>query len=137
MKGGIAATEEGLMSVLAARIARLTRWSPLDRRAEVTIDDSGDLSWVGTTPSGTIRAWGGDALESPTYLLLELDHDIYYWGHYRRTNIHWLVARPCLRWRRMNRLVLGSWSAVRIVEAPSFRDATYGQTVATGRLRLL
>ena len=128
---------ERFLTVVANCVARLARWSPLDTRAKLVIDDSGDPSLVGTTATGTIRAWGGDLQECPAYLLLELDNDIDYRGHFQRTNIHWLVAQPCLQWRRASRLVLGSWSAVRVIEAPSFRDATYGQTIATGRLYML
>jgi hypothetical protein len=118
------------------RVARRTKWSPIGARAEVVFDDSADFARTGSTVCGTIRACDVRNDGTPTDLLIELDGDIIYVGHYARSAIHWLVTRPCLRWRTTNCLLLG-WSAVRIMDAPSFRDATYDKTVGTGRVHLL
>lgn len=118
------------------RVARRTKWSPIGARAAVLFDDSADFSLTGSTVYGTIRACDVRDDGTPTDLLIELDGDIMYAGRCAPAAMHWLVTRPCLRWRATNCLVLG-WSAVRIVDAPSFRDATYDKTVATGRVHLL
>ncbi len=122
--------------VVLDRVARRTHWSPIGEHVAVTFDDSGDVALTDYTAYGTIRAHDTRTDGTPADLLIELDGDIDYAGHYRRSGIHWLVTRACLRWRRTNRLMLG-WTAVRISDAPSFRDATYDRTIATGRVALL
>jgi hypothetical protein len=117
------------------RVALRTQWSPIGVQVAIMFDDCGDAALIDHTVCGTIRAHETRTDGTPSDLLIELDGDIDYAGHYKRSGIHWLVARPCLRWRRTNRLMLG-WAAVRIVDAPSFRDATYDHTVATGRVGL-
>ena len=121
---------------LMDRLARKTRWSPIGSRLAITVDESGDAALTNVTLRGTIRACDVADDGTPTDLLVELDAEIDYAGHYSRAGIRWLVMRPCLGLRRTNRLLL-TWAAARIVDAPSFRDATYSRTIATGRLRLL
>ncbi len=117
-------------------LARISRWSPIGSPVALTIDDSGDERLIGITVSGRVRACDVGVDGTPTDLLVELDGQIAYKGHYVRQDISWLMTRPCLRWRRTNRMVL-SWSAARIVDASSFRDGTYDRTIATGRVWLL
>jgi hypothetical protein len=102
----------------------------------ITIDESGDAALTNSTLYGTIRACGVAHDGTPTDLLVELDTEVDYAGHYSTSGIQWLVTTPCLGLHRTNRLLL-TWTAARIVDAPSFRDATYHRTIATGRLRLL
>jgi hypothetical protein len=118
------------------RLARRTRWSPVAQHVAIAFDESGDLALMGTVRQGTIRACDVADDGTPRDLLIELDQDLHFAAHVTRPNIRWLVTRPCLRWRRTTRLILG-WSAVRIIDAPSFRDATYDRTLATGRVHLL
>lgn len=124
------------IEMVCDRIARRTKWSPIGARAAVLFDESADLSRTVSPVYGTIRACDVRDDGTPTDLLIELDADISYVGHYARLRIHWLVTRPCLRWRTTNCLLLG-WSAVRIMDAPSFRDATYDKTIGTGRIQLV
>lgn len=127
---------DGWADVVLDRVARRTHWSPLGRRVVLVFDESGDVALANHTAYGTIRAHDTSTDGTPADLLIELDGDVDYAGHYKRSGIHWLVTRPCLRWRRTSRIIIG-WSVVRIIDAPSFRDATYDRTVATGRVGLL
>lgn len=127
---------ESVMDRTADLLARVSRWSPIGCPVALTIDDSGDERLIGITVSGRVRACDVDVDGTPTDLLVELDGEITYAGHYMRRDILFVMTRPCLRWRRTNRMVL-SWSAARIVDASSFRDGTYDRTIATGRVRLL
>lgn len=119
---------------IADVLARLRRWSPIGERVIITFDDCGDARLCSFTCGGTVRACGVREDGTPDDLLVELDRDLDYRGHYERQGIRFLVTRPCVRWRRTNRLLL-SWAIFRFVDAPSFRDASYDRTIAIGRVR--
>lgn len=118
---------------VADLIARIVTWSPISRRLSVTFDDSDDERLSSVTVTGVVRACNVRTDGTPTDMLIELDKPITHAGH---TEVRWLVARPCLRWYRTNRLLL-SWSAARLINASSFVDATFDRTVGIGRVHLL
>ena len=147
---------------LADRLAELMcrPWSPTGRRVWIAFDDSRDAALAGLAFHGRIRATAvPDGL--PTDLLVELEFPFTFADsspiekgsthrvHARRLSqastlrefagkdeeIRWLVIRPCLRWRRTPRLRF-SWSAARIIVAPSFAEANFERTIATGRIGL-
>lgn len=123
------------MELTAGLMLRYRLWSPLEKRICIGVDDSGDSRLTGSTIGGVVRAYDLHGDGSLTRLLVELDEPIDYSGHYVRESIRWLVTEPCLRWRRTSRL-LWSWSAARLVDAPSFADSTYGRTIGIACLCL-
>lgn len=134
MTAGCSLEPERFTERLYDRIARKISWSPIGERLAVSIEDSADERLMRQTLYGTIRACDVRSDGTPTDLVIELDAPIQYAGHYRRTGIRWLVARPCFQWRRTNRLLL-TWAAVRVMDAPALVDATYDKTIGTARLR--
>lgn len=122
----------------AASIARLLLrygWSPIGKPTWLIIDDSGDAHLTGLILDGTVRAFDLTVEGTVSRLLVELRQPLAYRGHYSRRGIQWLVGESCLAERRASLLPL-AWSAVRVVDAPSFTDSTYDRTIAVARLVL-
>ncbi len=126
---------DAAMERIAAVMLRYRLWSPVARRIGIAIDDSGDSRLTGSTVAGVVRAYDLHEDGSLKRLLVELDEPIDYRGHHERERIRWVVAEPCLRWRRTSRL-LWSWSVARIVDAPSFVDSTHARTIGIACLCL-
>jgi hypothetical protein len=124
---------DALAELVAIALARWRRWSPVGQPLCIAVDDSGDARLAGRTLSGVVRGYDQRENGALTRLLIELDQPLDYTGHYIRTGLRWLVAEPCLQWRRTSRL-WWSWSVARIVDAPSFVDSTYDRTIGIARL---
>lgn len=121
---------------LSEMLVRRSQFCPIGRRLWIAIDDSGDGGLVGVTLVGCVRAAGLSPEGSPTDLLVELEASLGYAGHYKNSEIRWVVTRPCLRWRRTSR-ILFSWAVARVVDAPSFVDSTFDRTIGIARIGLI
>ena len=97
------------------------------------IDASDDAYLVGQDLEGTIRACD---FQSGS-VLIQLNRRLDYKGHYLARDLEVVMSVPVLRFHGPGRLLF-TWSAVRVVDAPSFRAAGQGfsNTIATGRLVL-
>lgn len=114
-------------------LARRCHWSPIGRQVSIHIEDSADVQLIGKRLTGTVCACG--AADSGAPLLVYLSESIRYEGHYTTPALDLLVATPVVRWHGPSRLLL-TWSAVRLVDAPSFADQEYDRTIGTARLLL-
>ncbi len=114
-------------------VARRCHWSPIGRQVSIYIEDSADAELIGKRLTGTVRACGAASSGAP--LLVHLSESIGYDGHYKASALDLLVAAPVVRWHGPSRLLV-TWSAVRLVDAPSFADQEYDRTIGTARLSL-
>jgi hypothetical protein len=114
--------------------ARFRDWTPIGATVTISVDDSGDTALIERRVRGIVRAFTLDARKRRT-LLVELSDPIDYVGHYSRAGIQWIVATSCIH-VTLTRAIFAPSVIVRIVDAPSFRDSTYGRTIGVGRLRV-
>ena len=109
--------------------ARLSNWSPLDKAVTILIEISDDPYLAGRTIQGTVRA-GDNRTGALLVLLADLlprrDDDSF---------VDLVVAAPVLRWHGPNRLLV-TWTAVRLIDAASFRIDDARRAIGTGRLLL-
>lgn len=122
-----------LVESMAVVLVRHTRWSPIGRRVAIAFDGSTEALLVGRTAYGIVRAYGVGSDGTLAELLIETDDEVDHHGDYRDSATRWLVTRPYLEARRTSTLLF-SWTAVRIIDASSFVDATDDRIFATGRV---
>jgi hypothetical protein len=108
-------------------IARWYGWSPLGAHVTIRLELSHDPYLAGRELDGTIRAYD----EHSGALVIVLSHLLTSRGR----SVDVVVAAPVLRWHGVGRLLL-LWSAIRLVDSPSVRDADCGSCLGTGRLML-
>jgi len=114
-------------------IAGLRHWSPIGTSLVIRIDDCCDERLIGKPLSGVARAFDPEARGTP--LLIQLRKQLTYADEGNRRYASFVVATAALRWHCPYRLLV-AWTAVRIVDAASFADQTYRQTIGIGRLTL-
>jgi hypothetical protein len=122
-----------IWDTLGACAAKFFGWTPIGKEVSMMIEASDDAFLVGKRIEGTVRACDFDG----GAVLIELASKLDYHGRYLARDLGLIVACPVLRWHGPRRL-LCRWSAVRLVDAPSFAGEGEGfvNTIATGRLIL-
>lgn len=120
-----------LPETIGTFVAKISRWSPIDKTVVCTVDDSDDSSLKGQHIFGRVCAF--DPVTG--MLLLHLPDLLTYDGHYTAPELDMLIAVPVILGHRAPRLLL-TWTAVRLVAASSFAFQGFGRTIGTGRLAL-
>ena len=134
-------------------LARLCGWSPLRKAVTVVIDASDHEHLIGRRLAGRVSAHDPDrglllvclservAYADGTHAIvrhgLRLIDPLEASTRAPLRDIDMLVVAPALQWHNPPRLLL-TWSAVRLIDVPSFAFGAQGfrRTIATGRLSL-
>jgi hypothetical protein len=105
-------TLDALPYAIGTSVARVMRWSPLGKKVNLRIEDSGDRLLVGLRMAGVVRAFDGDAVGTP--LLIQLHDAVRVEGRHAR-NLEFVVATAALYWHGPSRLLL-TWAVVRMTD---------------------
>ncbi|HEY0157442.1 MAG TPA: hypothetical protein VGF28_09175 [Thermoanaerobaculia bacterium] len=110
-------------------IARVRRWTPLEKDVTILVEGSDDPYVVGRDLHGTVRGFDDES----GALLIQLRALLS-----RRAGeafVDLLIAAPILRWHGPARLLV-TYTAVRLIDAPSFVDLDNARVIGVGRLVL-
>lgn len=114
-------------------LASLRCWTPLRKCVEIQVDHSEHAQLADRRLSGTVCAYDEDL--GGGLLLVHLSEPLRYAYRSATFSPDIVLVSPALRWHGPHRLLL-TWSAVHVLNAPSFADRHEAHTVATGRLFL-
>ena len=114
-------------------ITHTQQWSPIGRVVSILIEDSCDHRLMQRRIHGIIRAFDPTAAGQP--LLIHLQRALSYGTPSLHRRAEFLVATAVTPWHAPSRLLV-AWTAVRLVDAPSFADQIRQPTIGTGRMTL-
>jgi hypothetical protein len=111
--------------------AKIRRWSPLREHVTMRIEDAVDERLLGCDLTGEVCAYDPTARGTP--LLISLDEKLRYEDSRACYSASLVVALAALQWHAPERLLM-TWTAVRLIDAPSFADCRLRPTIGTARV---